>query len=195
LGLPRGLATKEPPAFSRFHADTEPWSFESDSEDHSGRFALVSDKIRRASCALAGVDDEPAALQAGRKGKEKRICLAQESNLDYEFDQDDDDWFNTAQPATPASASNSMKRPQANKEGSKRRGERKMRNLGQPSLLKATDKVTVLPSGASASAPDSDAWMNRKYHAVQLTRKQRKEHGLDYQMQHRGRHNKSGDRR
>ena len=141
------------------------------------------------------MDDEPAALRAGRKGKEKRIRLAREGNPDHEFDQEDDDWFNNTRPAVVASASNSTKRSQAIEEGGRRHRERKMQDVSQPSLMEATDKVAVHSLGASTSAADRNTWTNRKRRAVhnRPTLKQRKEHDLDYQLQYRGRHNKSGD--
>lgn len=121
---------KEPPAFSRFHADTEPWPFDSHSQDHSRRFALASDKIRRASSGVRNdADGGPAALQPGREGKEKMIRLAQERNMDEELDQDDNDWFSTA-PAT--AASHGTKHPRrANEEENRRRRGQKSQDPGQ----------------------------------------------------------------
>lgn len=56
------------------------------------------------------MDGVPAALQAGRKGKEKMILLAQKKSLDQECDRDDDNWFDTAQSAAVESMRNPKKR-------------------------------------------------------------------------------------
>lgn len=147
--LPHGLIHKEPPAFSRHHADFGSWPFDYNSKDHHSRFLRAAEELKHASvAAAANAYEEPPAFQAGRMGKEKSLRLARESNkkrqLDTEDDDDADDWFNNGHKRAGTSTSSTKRvRADPHANGDSNRRSHKNKNGDDPGSSKAVDEVAA----------------------------------------------------